>query len=106
MRPPAGRYIVPFTTIGVASENPAIPVSLLPASLGDLNRYDQACFRFATFLVVIWVSGEYRVPARSRLYMGQSPPAGALDCCADSSAPMARGMIHVTRIAFEFITGV
>jgi hypothetical protein len=44
--------------------------------------------------VLIWLSGEYLVPARSRLYIGQSPSAGGvLLVCARSPAPMSRDTV-------------
>src|SRR5215469_63740 len=49
-----------FTTIGVASDARAF----------SLN--DHAFVNLAILRVLICVSGEYRVPARSRLYIGQS----------------------------------
>lgn len=40
-----------------------------------LKRYCHALVSFETFVASICFSGEYRVPARSRLNMGQSRSA-------------------------------
>jgi hypothetical protein len=66
-------YIMPFTTIGVYSVPPEMPVLAFFPTL-----YDHAGTSRETFRVLICVNGEKRVPARSRLYMGQS--AAALVC--------------------------
>jgi hypothetical protein len=62
-------YITPSTTSGVYS----LPPVMVPA-LGSgpiLNVHARVSRE--TFAGVICVSGECRVPARSRLYIGQSP---------------------------------
>jgi len=98
---------MPRTTIGVASafaRGPAGPrlsaaaggasaagsAPRLPAPAGaGPNVTDQATFSRETLLVLISASGENRVPARSRVYIGQSAGlsfagrtlvAGAGDC--------------------------
>ena len=53
-----------------------------------VNRYDQATLRFETFDVVTCVSGENRVPPRSRLYIGQSAVESDLGVCASAGSNM------------------
>src|SRR5581483_561526 len=60
---PPGTYITPPTTSGVASDPPRS--GLPPGAAGSLTV--QACRSCATLSTVIWVSGEKRVAARSRL---------------------------------------
>src|SRR5215471_16169761 len=57
---PAGTYITPPTTIGTASEPP-------PSGdpCGETNLYAHDCLSVATLPVLISVSGENRLPARS-----------------------------------------
>src|SRR5215510_5613619 len=68
--------MMPLTTIGVTSWKISLglaPVSGLPSC--GRNLYDQDCVSLATFVELICVSGENRVPARSRLNIGQSASA-------------------------------
>src|SRR5262249_6142791 len=79
----AGKYITPFTTIGVASVKPPRPPV---AELLRSARYGirQASFSLLTFPGWICFSDEKRVPAKSWLNIGQSA-AGFCDftgCCA------------------------
>src|SRR5262245_1222073 len=67
-RPPAGRYITPLITIGVASgftvgaapprPLPPRPPDCAPPAVALIRRYDQAIFRFETFDALICVNGE------------------------------------------------
>src|SRR5690349_7423634 len=53
---------------------------------GGMSLTDQACVSVATFAREISVSGEYRVPARSWLYIGQSASADRWALCANGAA--------------------
>src|SRR5215831_4066142 len=68
---PTGRYITPATTIGTASDPPPRPPPRPPPGGGG-GLYDQAFCSCATLAVLISVSGENRVPARSWLYVCHS----------------------------------
>src|SRR5579871_1373272 len=76
--------MTPFTTIGVTW------FIVLAAGLvaSGRMRYDQACAIFATFPLLISASGEKRVLAKSRLYVGQSP-AGVFAVCATRAGSTA-----------------
>src|SRR5438067_6145488 len=81
----AATYITPLTTIGVNSD----PPDSVPAVASRPSGYDQARLNLATLPVLICLSGEYRVPPRSRLYIGQSAAGAAArsDCaCATAMA--------------------
>src|SRR5580700_7279587 len=84
-RLPAGRYINPLTTIGVASgfaagpprppprprpaasaaKSPAPPAGAAAGAPAAISLNVHASVSFETFPVLICLSGEYRVPARS-----------------------------------------
>src|ERR1019366_1595050 len=78
-------YITPFTTIGTSSE---LPPAVANRNPGGCSWKDHALASVATFVVSIWVRGEYLVPARSRLNIGQSP-GGAIDVCANNAGNSA-----------------
>jgi len=90
-RLPAGKYITPWTTMGVTSLN-VFAAGLLASGR---NLYDQACVSFCTLPGLICVSGEKRVLARSRLYVGQSAaPAGFPVCAMRSGSSMAHSAVN------------
>src|SRR6478752_3628905 len=84
---PAGTYITPPTTIGVAAAlipaapppplplpfPPPFPLSAFAAGGGAAGRYVHTCVSFDAFAVVICFNGENRELVRSREYIGQSP---------------------------------
>src|SRR5579871_1440493 len=65
----------------------------------------QASASFPTFLVLTWVSGEKRDPARSRLYMGHSPaaPCGFFDCACSSGTAASVMKRNECEIRMELI---
>src|SRR4249920_3041064 len=67
-------YRTPRTKIGTAWLRPT-ELNATPASA---TPYCQASFSFETFVVLIWVSGEYRRPAAPPLYVSHPPGADAL----------------------------
>src|SRR5438270_1770246 len=89
-----------FTTIGVISWKISLglcPVSALPSCGRSL--YVHACLRLATLAVLICVSGEYRVPARSRLNIG--PSASALLALFFCAVPRVAGRNTIATAAIK-----
>src|SRR5436190_16027175 len=78
---PTGRYMTPPTTIGTASDAPPPPPPRPPPG-GAGNLYVHAFASFVTLPVLISVSGENRVPAKSWLYVCHSCAGVACFFCA------------------------
>ncbi len=86
MRSTPGKYMTSSTTMGVTCEfgsrGRSWAASLAPAGGVSLRKeWVHALVRSATLSVVICVSAEYPVPARSPRYIGQSVGVGASASC-------------------------
>src|SRR5215467_7766557 len=78
---------MPPTRIGTAWLRPTAFTVDTALAFGCATPYCQASFSRETFLVLIWVSGEYRRPCGSPAYDGHPVDRDAL--CATSTAPAA-----------------